>query len=300
MRISVLKEFLYLASSLSFTKTARKFHMTQPTISKHISSLEDDLGFDLLVRGKKSVELTPAGKVFAKEVGKSLPLFDKAIAKAQEASKENSGVVEVAFLSALCRSFLPQFNRSFSRSSPNIKAHYTALDMDSYLEALANESADVFISGHNVPIPKGFKSQIIHESPFCLAMHKNHRLAKKKFVALDDLKRLTIHHIDTNSVPDFEELMGNFLEPVQSHITLKEDVMEMDDWTLMLSDAKTVGLSSAISGDYFGNDIIYVPFSPDVPNVPKIKICAIWREEDKRGAINQFLESLFSFDDYPD
>lgn len=54
--------FLSLASTLSFTETASRLFVTQQAVSKHISQLEDDLGFPLFIRSTHSVKLTPAGE----------------------------------------------------------------------------------------------------------------------------------------------------------------------------------------------------------------------------------------------
>ncbi len=54
--------FLSLSDTLSFTETASRLFVTQQAVSKHISQLEDDLGFPLFIRSTHSVKLTPAGE----------------------------------------------------------------------------------------------------------------------------------------------------------------------------------------------------------------------------------------------
>jgi len=54
--------FLSLAKTLSFTETASQLFVTQQAVSKHISQLEEDLGFPLFVRSTHKVKLTPAGE----------------------------------------------------------------------------------------------------------------------------------------------------------------------------------------------------------------------------------------------
>lgn len=59
-----IKCFLTLAKTLNFTKTAKMLHMTQQAVSKHISKLEDDLGFILFFRSYHAITLTTAGENF--------------------------------------------------------------------------------------------------------------------------------------------------------------------------------------------------------------------------------------------
>ena len=63
LRIEYLEEFAALARFLSFTETASKLNMSQPTLSKHINSLERELKVPLFSRNGASLSLTKAGKL---------------------------------------------------------------------------------------------------------------------------------------------------------------------------------------------------------------------------------------------
>lgn len=58
MRIEYLREYVRLAQTLSFTKTADEFYITQPTLSKHVQLMERELGASLLVRSTHETTLT--------------------------------------------------------------------------------------------------------------------------------------------------------------------------------------------------------------------------------------------------
>ena len=64
MELGYLKEFSTLAKTLSFSRTAERFFTTQSTISKHLNSLETELGMTLLKRTNRHVELTEEGRAF--------------------------------------------------------------------------------------------------------------------------------------------------------------------------------------------------------------------------------------------
>lgn len=84
--ISYFDEYVELARQLNFTEAAKALNITQSALSKHVASLEKELGATLLVRSRKKVELTEAGKVF----------FDKAmsIAKLYQEAKEEVSLAE--------------------------------------------------------------------------------------------------------------------------------------------------------------------------------------------------------------
>jgi DNA-binding transcriptional LysR family regulator len=64
MNLQYLEEFIHVAHTLNFTQTANELHLTQPTLSKHIAMLEDDLGAELLERKPYGVRLTEVGLYF--------------------------------------------------------------------------------------------------------------------------------------------------------------------------------------------------------------------------------------------
>ena len=67
MTIFQLECYYALAQSLNFTQTASQQYITQPALSRSISSLENDLAIKLLNRTTQTESLTPAGPVYAKE-----------------------------------------------------------------------------------------------------------------------------------------------------------------------------------------------------------------------------------------
>jgi DNA-binding transcriptional LysR family regulator len=61
---SKIQAFLSLAASRSYTKTGKLLHMSQSSVSRLITALENDLGIQLFIRSTRSVELTPAGQIY--------------------------------------------------------------------------------------------------------------------------------------------------------------------------------------------------------------------------------------------
>ena len=64
MELRVMRYFLAVAREENITKAAEKLHLTQPTLSRQLKELEEELGTDLFVRGKRRTTLTEAGILF--------------------------------------------------------------------------------------------------------------------------------------------------------------------------------------------------------------------------------------------
>ena len=63
MELRVLNYFLAIAREESFTKAAQQLHITQPTLSRQIAQLEEELGVDLFVRSNHNIILTEDGVI---------------------------------------------------------------------------------------------------------------------------------------------------------------------------------------------------------------------------------------------
>lgn len=77
MEIRVLQYFMAVAKHENITKAAEELHLTQPTLSRQLTDLEEELGVQLLVRGKRKTQLTEAGLMFKTRAQEILSLTEK-------------------------------------------------------------------------------------------------------------------------------------------------------------------------------------------------------------------------------
>ena len=90
MELRVLRYFLTVAKEQSFTKAAEQLHITQPTLSRQLASLEDELGMTLFNRGGHSVTLTDAGLLLKRRALEIIDLEDKIV----DEFTANEGAIE--------------------------------------------------------------------------------------------------------------------------------------------------------------------------------------------------------------
>ena len=87
MNINHLIEYIYLAETKSFRRTADYFYVSKSVISRHLAALEETVGVKLVDRGNKSVQLTEAGKVFYDEAKNVLHAYADAVDHTRAADK---------------------------------------------------------------------------------------------------------------------------------------------------------------------------------------------------------------------
>ena len=78
MELRLLRYFLAVAREESITGATEVLHVTQPTLSRQLSELEEELGAQLLVRGKRKVTLTEKGVLFRQRAEEIIRLAEKA------------------------------------------------------------------------------------------------------------------------------------------------------------------------------------------------------------------------------
>lgn len=95
MPFNDLQNFVTLAEKLNFTRAAQGLFITQSSLSKSISRLEDSLGFALFDRDSHSVELTPAGKSFYKDTVELLDMYEQSVERARVRSLARNTTVKI-------------------------------------------------------------------------------------------------------------------------------------------------------------------------------------------------------------
>lgn len=120
MKIQVYRSFLTVAQCKSFTQAAEFLNFTQPTISNHISALEETYGVALFVREGKNVYLTAAGQAFVPEAQKILQEYEDSI-KFMSAFKEQSMHLKIAVSTQVINSYLLDILSKMKQDFPDLE-----------------------------------------------------------------------------------------------------------------------------------------------------------------------------------
>src|SRR5215204_4443011 len=99
MELRHLKYFVAVADTLSFTKAAVKLHLAQPSLTRQIQNLEEEIGVQLLNRSKKHVALTEEGTAFLMDARRVLTLAEESIQSVQRLSRGETGQLNIGYLS---------------------------------------------------------------------------------------------------------------------------------------------------------------------------------------------------------
>jgi LysR family hca operon transcriptional activator len=144
MELRHLRYFLAVAETGSLTVAAeRRLHTSQPSLSRQIRDLEDEVGVELFSRSARGVELTAAGKAFLDHARLALTQVDAAVEAARRAAQPTKQVFALGFLTGQEMTWLPRAMQVLRDELPNIDVTVSSHYSPDLADALARGKLDL-------------------------------------------------------------------------------------------------------------------------------------------------------------
>jgi len=183
----LLKAFLALAEHKNFTRAAEHFHVSQSTFSGLIQRLEDGIGTRLFDRDTRNVVLTPEGELFAEAARHLVKEIQWTFADMSDYVARKKGFVSIATLPSIAGGWLPPVIAQYRKRYPAISIEIHDVLSDRCIELLQQGVADIALAAPKAPLEE-FVSEHFHTDAYYLICRKDHPLAGRSEVAIDDLK----------------------------------------------------------------------------------------------------------------
>lgn len=195
MNTEYLKEFVVLAETKNFWEASERLYMNQSTLSKHIKSLEQDLGVSLFNRTTRRVTLTTYGESFlpyAKTIVRSE--FEGTSAIRRHQNIEN-GLLTIGSIPSMPQYHITQLLAKYQKEYPNTTFKITEDDPSNLQQYLMNEICElIFTREDKISFEHNFLNDehILHipymRDKMVALIQKNHPLAGEKSINLHQLK----------------------------------------------------------------------------------------------------------------
>lgn len=193
MGIQRLPVFISAAENLNFTRAAEEQCISQTAVSQQIKLLERELGFELFVRGKRGVSLTPAGEVFYRQCRQLMTRYNDAAAQGRKVALGNTTDLRIGYAGAYELWTIVSQIRRYRRLHPEAELEFTLGSNRSLLNDLAAGRLDmVVLSGFGMELGKGLDSRVTLSDPCVVMISSAHPLAAKKVINPRDLKGMPI------------------------------------------------------------------------------------------------------------
>ncbi|MBS1484012.1 MAG: LysR family transcriptional regulator [Clostridium sp.] len=189
MTLLQLQYFITVVETGNFTHAARQAYTSQPTISRQIQMLEEELGYSLFNRNSKPLRLTEPGQILYEGMKEAISRINDTLEKARIVSEGKEGVLSISFQSGYFSEymFFSTINK-LRETSPALQIRSNKLFSWDQIKGLKNESIDVAV-GLEFPHwnELGFTVRKLKKVETLIVMSTNHRLAKKEILEYNDL-----------------------------------------------------------------------------------------------------------------
>ncbi len=188
----LLQYFLAVAEEQSITKAAEYLHISQPTLSKQMMDLEESLGKQLLIRGRKKVTLTEEGTFLRGRAQEIISLMDKTESAFRENEQSISGDVYIGCGEYRSTFSIMQIIRSIQEEYPDIRFHFFSSNADAIIERLDKGLLDMgFLLEPEITPRYDYRKLPLREA-WGILMRKDSPLAGKEKISFADLAHLPL------------------------------------------------------------------------------------------------------------
>jgi LysR family hca operon transcriptional activator len=185
MDLRHLRYFIAVAETGSLTEAAaRRLHTSQPSLSRQIRDLEDQVGVDLLSRSVRGVELTDAGKVFLDHARLALMQVDATVEAARRAARPARKTFDIGFQTGLEMNWLPRAMQVLRDQLTNIQVVVSSDYSPNLAEALTRGRMDLAFMRLEPGYDLGY--HVVDREPLIVLMPRDHRLTAREAVSPQD------------------------------------------------------------------------------------------------------------------
>ncbi len=210
MELRVLRYFLTIAREGSITNAANVLHVTQPTLSRQIHDLEEELGHRLFVRGSRNMSLTAEGMILRKRAEEIISMVDKTEAEFHSMSNVVSGDIYIGGGETEAVKLIAQIVCELRSAYPEIHYHLYSGNAEDVTERLDKGLLDFGLLIQPADISKYDYLNIPAKDTWGVIMRKDSSLAEKETIRKEDL--LNVPLICSRQVISKERHRNEFAE----------------------------------------------------------------------------------------
>lgn len=299
VRPDYLERFIVVAEQKSISKASEILFIPQPTLSRQMSALEDEIGARLLIRDNQGVGLTRAGEVLAEEAPWILGHLEYVVKKTRSITRgvERESLTIKAFYPAdayyfdTCRKFTTKFPDTSLLIDYVTEGNGIHLVESFKTDACIVPVFDLFIKEN---FASSLSSKLVCVDELCIVTAKESALAKNEKCAIEDLPIENIYRID-NAIPDMSDAYRAYVNSWYERSGLAfNGVSAQDEYIPLETAIMNVRLGKNTALQFYQvalsqmTDCAILPLDPPVP----VEIYLVWRKDNPNPALREYLKLL--------
>ena len=289
MDVRRLKYFIVTAEERSISRAAERLHITQPPLTRHIQSLEEELGVQLFTRTSWGVELTQAGVALLKHAHNISAHIELATEQIRRVATGQAGRIDIGVFGSAMLSIIPKLLSSFSATHPDVKLVLHNTPKERQIAALLQGRILAAFDRYLPDVPD-IHSEVVCRERIWVALNENNPLAKLPSIGLDKLRNEPM--IDEQDPSVFIACRNLFnhhnFEPI-----VVQKAADLIAATIMVSG----GFGTALVPESLLNlklaNVVFRPLECDIECMIDLH-CAYRKDEDSR-LLNALLDCVHAY-----
>jgi len=292
MELRHLRYFVAVAEELNFTRAAEKLRLAQPSLTRQIHNLEDELGVRLLDRSRNQVSLTEEGRSFLVDARRLVVLSLESVKSVQRFSRGESEQLNIGYLFKFNFDLLPVTLAAFYQTRPDTSVNLFDMSPAEQLRALEARKIDLGFVGLRPPAASKNTTVLAWE---CVARHKvvvvlpeTHPLAKKSKIKITDLKSLFFVAMSEQTHPGSRDWLSGICREAGFTPRILQDVELESGLMTFVAEGLGVTLAREQIKNLPHPGVVFRPLAI----AAKADYWIAWHRENNSKALLQYIEAV--------
>jgi LysR family transcriptional regulator, hca operon transcriptional activator len=266
MELRHLRYFVSVAETGNLTAAAKqKLHTTQPSLSRQIQDLEEEVGAQLLTRSARGIQLTAAGRAFLEHARLVLLQVEAASEAARRVAHPSKPCFTMGFLTGHELKWMPEALRILRDELPNIDVMVSSQYSPLLADGLSKGKIDVGFLRRERGMP-GLAYRVLVKEPLMVVLPRDHHLAALKAISPKHLVDETFV-IVSNTAPVLRAVIDKYLKRSGIDITPAHEADHLAMGMSLIASTGGVGLLPAYARNFLPSSVTSRPLKGDAPTV---------------------------------
>jgi LysR family hca operon transcriptional activator len=266
MELRHLRYFIAVAEEGSLTLAAEKrLHTAQPSLSRQIRDLEDEVGVKLLTRSAHGIELTTAGRAFLDHARFALGQADAAVAAARRAAQPSKPMFALGFLTGQEMDWLPEAMRILRDELPSIQVAVSSQYSPDLAKDLVGGKLDLAFLRPEANMPD-LEFRLVTKEPLVVVLPSDHRLASLDEIDPHEIVGETFINV-SGTAPALRVVIDAYLQREGIAIHPHHEVDNLAMAMSLVASTRGVALLPAYAQNFLPWSVISRPLKGEVPTI---------------------------------
>jgi DNA-binding transcriptional LysR family regulator len=264
MELRQLRQFVMLAETLNFRRTAEALNIAQPPLSVSIRKLEEEIGTRLFDRSKSGVQLTESGRAALPDAQKAL-FHGKEVARIARATALGlDGRLRIGFVGSAKYALLPRLLPIFRAQYPQVALELSERSNGDIIAATEAGAIDVGIVRVPFALQTKVRFQLAEDVVFVAAIPIEHRLAAQKTVSLADIAAEPFVHYTVNSAPGLHMLTMLLFNEKGLSPRVSQEAVQVETVICLVESGLGLALVPSIAANWRHDKVVFRPLEDDL------------------------------------